>query len=59
MCYWEIIQRSCQDHPKVNQGQNGKNNVNIHFFEFLRSFSPADIYMPIMGLTPFQSIIIF
>ena len=59
MLYWEIIQRSCQDHPKVTQGQNGNNNVNIHFFAFLRSFSPADIYMPIIGSTLFQSIIIF
>ena len=59
MCYWDIIQRSCQDHPKVTQGQNGKNNINIHFFAFLRYFRSVDIYMPIMGLTHFQSIIIF
>ena len=44
MCYWDIIQRSCQDHPKATQGQNGRNNINIHFFAFLSSFSPADIF---------------
>ena len=52
MRYWDIIQRSCQDHPKVTQCQNGKNNINIHFFAFLSSFSPADIYA-YYGLDPF------
>ena len=52
MCYWNIIQRSCQDHPKVTQGQNGKNNINIHFFAFVSSFSTADIYA-YYGLDPF------
>ena len=52
MCYWDIIQRSCQDHPKVTQGQNGKNNINIHFFAFLSPFSTADIYA-YYGLGPF------
>ena len=50
MCYWII--RSCQDHPKVTQGQNGKNNINIPFFAFLSSFSPPDIYA-YYGLDPF------
>ena len=38
MCYWDIIQKSCQNHPKFTQGQNSKININIHVF------SPADIY---------------
>ena len=54
MCYRDIIQRSCQDHSKVTEGQDGENNINIHFFAFLSSFSPSDT--PIMGLTPFQGI---
>ena len=53
MCYWDIIQRSCQYHPKVTQSQNGKNNINIHFFAFLRYFSRADIYA-YYGLDPFS-----
>ena len=44
MCYWDIIQMSCQDHLKVTQGHNGKKNINIHFLAFLSYFSPADIY---------------
>ena len=56
--YVNIIQRSCQDHSKVTQGQNGKNNINIIFFAF-SALLVRLIYTPIMGLTPFQSIIIF
>ena len=52
LCSWDIIHRSCQDHPKVTQGQNGKNNINLHFFAFLSSFSPADI-CAYYGLDPF------
>ena len=52
MCYCDIIQRSLQDHPNVTQGQYGKNNINIHFFAFLSSFSLADIYA-YYGLEPF------
>ena len=50
MCYWDIIQRSCQDHPKVTQCQNGENN--IPFFAFISFFSPADKYT-YYGLDPF------
>ena len=53
MCYWDIIQRSCQDHPRVTQGQNDKNNIIIQFFAFLSFISPAYIYT-YYGLDPFQ-----
>ena len=52
MCYWDIIQRSCRDHPKVTEGQNGKKNINIHFSALLSSFCIADIYA-YYGLDPF------
>ena len=44
MCFWDNMRRSCEDHPKVTQGQYGGNNINVHFFAFLMYFSPADIY---------------
>ena len=44
MCYWDIIQKSCQNHPKFTPGQNSKININIHVFAFLGFSSPADIY---------------